>query len=151
MTDLQKRMIESLQLRGMSERTQEAYARAVRQLAHHYHKSPGLITEEESQTVFPVHQECQELVARHDHHRVVRDQVLHRVDPGQEMDPVRVGSSGPREKAANDTRRGRGSEDPRVCKTARIPGVSDDDLLVRAAACRKGLIFEWPISTASEG
>ena len=33
MTDLQKRMIETLQLRGMSERTQEAYVRAVRQLA----------------------------------------------------------------------------------------------------------------------
>ena len=46
MTDLQKRMIESLQLRGMSERTQEAYVRAVRQLARHYHKSPDLITEE---------------------------------------------------------------------------------------------------------
>ena len=31
----------------MSERTQEAYVRAVRQLAQHYHKSPDLITEEE--------------------------------------------------------------------------------------------------------
>ena len=40
-------MIERLQLRGLSERTQEAYVRAVRQLADHYHKSPDLITEEE--------------------------------------------------------------------------------------------------------
>jgi len=47
MTELRKRMIESLQLRGLSERTQEAYVRAVRQLADHYHKSPGLITEDE--------------------------------------------------------------------------------------------------------
>ena len=39
MTELRKRMIESLQLRGMSERTQEAYVRAVRQLAQHYKKS----------------------------------------------------------------------------------------------------------------
>ena len=47
MTELRKRMIECLQLRGMSERTQEAYVRAVRQLAEHWHKSPDLITEEE--------------------------------------------------------------------------------------------------------
>jgi integrase/recombinase XerD len=47
MTELRKRMIECLQLRGLSERTQEAYVRAVRQLADHCHKSPDLITEEE--------------------------------------------------------------------------------------------------------
>ena len=47
MTELRKRMIECLQLRGLSERTQEAYVRAVRQLAEHYHKSPDLISEEE--------------------------------------------------------------------------------------------------------
>lgn len=52
MTDMQKRMIESLQLRGMSERTQEAYVRAVRQLAQHYHKSPDLVTEEELRQYF---------------------------------------------------------------------------------------------------
>jgi Phage integrase, N-terminal SAM-like domain/Phage integrase family len=46
-TELRKRMIECLQLRGLSERTQEAYLRAVRQLAEHYHKSPDQITEEE--------------------------------------------------------------------------------------------------------
>ncbi|MEK6325658.1 MAG: site-specific integrase [Acidobacteriota bacterium] len=47
MTELRTRMIESLLLRGLSERTQECYVRAVRQLAQHYHKSPDLITEEE--------------------------------------------------------------------------------------------------------
>jgi site-specific recombinase XerD len=45
-------MIECLQLRGISERTQEAYTRAVRQLAEHYHKSPDLITEEELRQYF---------------------------------------------------------------------------------------------------
>jgi integrase-like protein len=40
MTALRKRMIECLQLRGSSERTQEAYVRAVRQLAQHYKKTP---------------------------------------------------------------------------------------------------------------
>lgn len=52
MTELRKRMIESLQLRGLSERTQEAYTRAVRQLAEHYHRSPDLITEEELRQYF---------------------------------------------------------------------------------------------------
>ena len=44
MTELRKRMIECLQLRGLAERTQEAYTRAVRQLAAHYHKSPDQIS-----------------------------------------------------------------------------------------------------------
>jgi hypothetical protein len=40
-------MMEDLQLRGLAAKTQDAYLRAVRQLAEHYHKSPDLITEEE--------------------------------------------------------------------------------------------------------
>jgi integrase/recombinase XerD len=46
MTPLRQRMIEDLQLRGLSARTQERYVRAVRQLADHYHTSPDRITEE---------------------------------------------------------------------------------------------------------
>jgi site-specific recombinase XerD len=45
-------MIEDLQLRGLSERTQEMYVRAVRQLAKHYHKAPEQITEEELRAYF---------------------------------------------------------------------------------------------------
>jgi hypothetical protein len=52
MTPLRQRMIEDLQLRGLSERTQEMYVRAVRQLAEHYHKSPARITEEELRQYF---------------------------------------------------------------------------------------------------
>ena len=52
MTNLQKRMIECLQLKGLSARTQESYVRAVRQLSEHYHKSPDLITEEELRQYF---------------------------------------------------------------------------------------------------
>jgi integrase/recombinase XerD len=52
MPELRKRMIECLQLRGLSERTQESYVRAVRQLAEHYHKSPDLISEEELRQYF---------------------------------------------------------------------------------------------------
>lgn len=52
MTELRKRMIEDMQLRGMSERTIEMYVRAVRQLAQHYKKSPDKITEEELRQYF---------------------------------------------------------------------------------------------------
>ncbi len=46
MTPLRQRMIEALQLRGMSERTQEMSVRAVRQRAEHSHPSPEPLTDE---------------------------------------------------------------------------------------------------------
>lgn len=52
MSELRQRMIECLQLRGLSERTQESYVRAVRQLSEHYHKRPDLITEAELRQYF---------------------------------------------------------------------------------------------------
>jgi integrase/recombinase XerD len=52
MPELRKRMIECLQLRGLAERTQDAYTRAVRQLAAHYHKSPDQISEAELRQYF---------------------------------------------------------------------------------------------------
>jgi site-specific recombinase XerD len=45
-------MIADMQLRGLSETTQMAYVRGVRQLAEHYGKSPGRITEEELRQYF---------------------------------------------------------------------------------------------------
>ena len=41
-----------MQLRGVSARTQECYARAVRQLAEHYHRSPDHLTEEDLRQYF---------------------------------------------------------------------------------------------------
>jgi integrase/recombinase XerD len=52
MTELRRRMIECLQLRGLSERTQDMYVRAVRQLAEHDRTSPDLISEEELRPYF---------------------------------------------------------------------------------------------------
>jgi len=49
---LRERMIEDMQLRGFSPRTQQSYSRAVRKLAQHYHKSPDLVTEEELRQYF---------------------------------------------------------------------------------------------------
>jgi site-specific recombinase XerD len=45
-------MIEDMQLRGLSKRTQESYVQAVGQLAKHYGKSPEQITEEELRQYF---------------------------------------------------------------------------------------------------
>ena len=47
MTRLRERMVEDMQLRGLSERTQGSYAYAVEQLARHYGKPPDLLTEEQ--------------------------------------------------------------------------------------------------------
>lgn len=51
-TALRRRMIADLQLRGLSERTQEMYVRAVRQLAEPYGKPPDQTTEEERREYF---------------------------------------------------------------------------------------------------
>jgi site-specific recombinase XerD len=45
-------MIEDMQLRGLSEITQDRYARAVRQLAEHYGKSPAKLDEEDLRQYF---------------------------------------------------------------------------------------------------
>jgi len=45
-------MIEDMQLRGLSEKTQDAYVRAVRQLAEHCGKSPDRIHEEDLRQYF---------------------------------------------------------------------------------------------------
>ena len=51
-TVLRQRMIQDLQLAGRGERTQEAYVRAVRKLATHFHKSPDLLTESQVRDYF---------------------------------------------------------------------------------------------------
>ena len=76
MTELRQRMIECLQLRGLSARTQESYVRAVRQLAEHYHKSPDLITEEELRHYFLYIKNVKHYSAQHCHHRHLRHQVF---------------------------------------------------------------------------
>lgn len=52
MTVLRQKMIEDMQLHGLSERTQENYVRCVQHLAQHYHKSPDQISEEELRQYF---------------------------------------------------------------------------------------------------
>jgi len=45
-------MVRKLQINGKSERTQQAYTRAVHQLKNHYKKDPALISEEELEEYF---------------------------------------------------------------------------------------------------
>jgi integrase/recombinase XerD len=52
MTALRRRMLEDMQLRGLSARTQGCYVAAVRQLAEHYHRSPDQLTEEDLRQYF---------------------------------------------------------------------------------------------------
>jgi site-specific recombinase XerD len=51
-TPLRQKLIEDMQLHGLSSRTQEVYVVAVRQLAEHYGKSPDQISEEELRQYF---------------------------------------------------------------------------------------------------
>ena len=52
MSKLRERMIQDMQLRGLSPRTQVSYVRAMRLLAQHYHKAPDRITKEELRDYF---------------------------------------------------------------------------------------------------
>ncbi len=52
MSPLQQRMLEDMQLRGLSARTQEAYARAVWQLAQYYRRRPDQLSDEELRQYF---------------------------------------------------------------------------------------------------
>jgi len=52
MNDWYQRMIDTLQLNGKGERTQQAYARSVRMLSQFYDKTPDLVSEQELQEYF---------------------------------------------------------------------------------------------------
>jgi hypothetical protein len=52
MTALRQKMIEDMQLRGLSARTQESYVRVVRQLAEYYHQPPDQISEAQLRQYF---------------------------------------------------------------------------------------------------
>jgi integrase/recombinase XerD len=52
MTPLRRRMLEDMQLRGLSPKTQQAYLQAVHHLAEYYSKAPDQLTEEELRQYF---------------------------------------------------------------------------------------------------
>jgi len=52
MTALRRRMIETMQLRGLSANTQRAYLQAIHLLAQHYHRSPDQVTDEDIRQYF---------------------------------------------------------------------------------------------------
>jgi site-specific recombinase XerD len=52
MTELRKRFIEDMQLRGLAPSTQTVYVCAIRQIAKHYRQSPDQLTEEQVRQYF---------------------------------------------------------------------------------------------------
>ena len=52
MTALRQKMIEDMQLQGLSPRTQETYVSAVRRLAQHFNKPPDQLSEQELRSYF---------------------------------------------------------------------------------------------------
>ena len=52
MTELRRRMIQDMELRGLKQNTQKAYVDAVKDLARHYGRSPDLLSEEEIRRYF---------------------------------------------------------------------------------------------------
>lgn len=52
MTPLRQRMLEDMQLRGLSPNTQRCYVQAVQHCAHHFGTSPALLSEEELRQYF---------------------------------------------------------------------------------------------------
>ena len=52
MNDWYQRMVDTLQLNGKGERTQQAYTRSVRMLSQFYDKTPDLVSEQELQDYF---------------------------------------------------------------------------------------------------
>jgi len=52
MTALRRRMLEDLQLRGLSPRTQQCYLEAVKHLAQHDRRAPHHMSEEELRQYF---------------------------------------------------------------------------------------------------
>ena len=52
MTPLRRRMIEDMQLRGLTPKTQKVYLDAITKLARHYHRSPDQLSEQEIRDYF---------------------------------------------------------------------------------------------------
>src|SRR5882672_5320352 len=82
-------------------------------------------------TVFPAHQECQEVLASVIDDRDLRDQVLLREDAEPRVHDVQACTSSTREEAAGYPERRGSADDTRAGETAAISSVSGDDLLVR--------------------
>ena len=145
MTPLRQRMIEDLQLRGMSERTQEMYVRAVHQLAAHYHKSPARITEEELRDYFPLSQACQALFTQCQYHRAVRHHVLLRAYPQAGMDHAALRAATPGTQAPSHPQPGGSAHAPPLCAVAALSCSASAPSMPVACGCRKAPTCRCPI------
>jgi len=137
MTELRKRMIECLQLRGLSERTKDSYVRAVRQLAEHYHKSPDLISEEELRQYFLFIKNVKHYSRNTMTIAICGVRFLYEHTLNRNWAIFGIVRPAPEKETAGHPQQERGAPDSLVPQTAALPGLSQDHLLLRLAAARR--------------
>lgn len=130
MTELRRRMIESPQLRGMSERTQEMYVRAARQLAQHDHKSPDLIAEEELRRRFLFIKQVKKYSRSASTIAICGIKFFFEHTLRREWSALSGGASRAREEAARRPQPGGGAPDSRRDQTPALPSLLIHHLLL---------------------
>ena len=93
MTPLRKHMIEDMQLRGLSARTQEVYLYAVRDLARYFRRSPDQLKDEDLRRYFLYLRTREKAVAVVNDHCALRDQIPIRNDTTAAVANAGVGES----------------------------------------------------------
>ena len=93
---LRKKMIEDMQLHGLSENTQELYARAVSQLSQYVHRGPDKVTEEDIRQYFLYLAKREEVCTLNHHCGAMRNKVFLRkhTPPGLADDASGASGSG---------------------------------------------------------
>jgi integrase/recombinase XerD len=137
-TALRQRMIEDLQLRGLSENTQMVYVRVVRQLAEHYGKSPDRISEEEVRQYFLYLKNDKQLapnslgVAR----AGIKFLFVHTL--GREWRTLDLVRPSREKKVACGAQRCRSAHDTGAYSSATLSGLLEYHLCLRTACVRRG-------------
>ena len=134
MTELRRRMIECLQLSGLSERPQDMDVRAVRPLAAHYRKSPDLISEEELRPDFRYVTHVKPYSRSASTLALCGIKFCLRADPPPRLDHLAFCASATRANAAGDPQSRSGSQAARLRATAALPRGPHHDLLLWSPA-----------------
>ena len=148
MTELRKRMIECLQLRGLSERTQEMYVRAVRQLAEHYRKSPDVITEEELRQYFLYLKNVKQYSRSASTIALCGIKFFFQHTLNRDWTTLSFVRAPREQEAAGDPQPRRGPQAARLRATAPLPRVPLPRSTPVVYACRRAPISTCPISIA---
>ena len=130
MTELRKRMLECLQLRSLSARTQEMVRQGRAPTGGALSHIPRRDHRGSTPTVLPLPQTCPTVLPPCQHHGAVRDHVLLPPDPHQRLDPPHLCSPSTREEAAGDPQPRSGAQDSPLGATPPLPRVPYHDRLL---------------------